>query len=122
MKDETCSTLAKASALAPFVAVLGACLLNFGLNASQGQSNPAEANPDDMRLMKFLVGLFPLLLVVAGIGSGIVALVSANRRKQKGIVLPAVIGIVLGILFLAFVAFVFVIVAQMVQDGRIRAR
>ncbi|MBN8600186.1 MAG: hypothetical protein J0M26_04105 [Planctomycetes bacterium] len=122
MKNETCSTLAKASALAPLIALAFGCILNFGFLATHSQPGQSEGNPDDIRLLKFMIGLIPILIVIAGTASGVVALISAHRRGQKGIALPAGVGIVLGLLFLAFVAFVFLLVFQMARDGRFPAQ
>jgi hypothetical protein len=85
--------LAKASWVAPLIAL---CLGCFGNAAARGSED---------RTASIIVGLINIVLILGGLVCGIIALCGVKRCGRSGILAPAIVGVVLnGVFVLAMVA------------------
>jgi hypothetical protein len=100
---DTFAQAAKASWIAPLVALgLGCC------TSSAQRTMPAVG---------MVIGISQLLLVAGGIACGIFALVGVGKHGAEGLLFPAVVGLVLNVLFIGLV----VVVVIMITSGRLPA-
>jgi len=105
----TAQNLAAASWLAPLLAIALAILFN-----SMGSHEVKDGLPNMFgRANKILTGGIPILLMFIGLAGGIAALIMMYKHGPKGVLLPAIIGIVLNttLLLLAIVGLVLVMMA-----------
>ncbi len=61
------------------------------------------------------IGIFQIVLIVAGVGLGIFALVGVRKHGGSGILFPAIAGLVLNALFIGLI----VVLAMMLMTGRL---
>ena len=99
---------AKASWLAPFIAIV----MGFFGNAL------ANSNPDgpSSRTVSLVVGALALIIVLAGLILGVLALFGIKKHGARGILVPAIVGIVLSSGYLYLLISAILIVRRIVEE------
>ena len=89
---------AKASWIAPLLAI------GLGIAGTTFASGDSRTDPETLRTIALILGGICAVIVVAGLVFGVTALFGIRKHGVKGILLPAIIGILLccGWLYLAY--------------------
>jgi hypothetical protein len=107
---------AKASWVAPLITIV------LGVAARSATANSSEISPGTMRTIWLVTGGLSLLIVVAGLVLGILALFGIKKHGIKGILFPSIVGILLSLGWLYLLASAVQVARQAAERAQVQAK